>query len=56
MSPVTGGPTGRGCERRLGWPEAGVTEFMAAPYRTPAEQDRTVELLAELARRTPHAA
>jgi F420-dependent oxidoreductase-like protein len=31
--------------------DAGVTEFMAAPFGTAAEQDRTIELLAELARR-----
>lgn len=31
--------------------DAGVTEFMAAPYGTADEQDRTVSLLAELARR-----
>jgi alkanesulfonate monooxygenase SsuD/methylene tetrahydromethanopterin reductase-like flavin-dependent oxidoreductase (luciferase family) len=31
--------------------EAGVTEFMAAPYGTANEQNRTVDLLAELARR-----
>ena len=35
---------------RLG--EAGVTEFMAAPYGTTAEQHRTIDLLAELAHRT----
>ncbi|MFQ6230167.1 TIGR03564 family F420-dependent LLM class oxidoreductase [Nocardia sp. NPDC002869] len=29
--------------------EAGVTEFMAVPFGTSAEQDRTIELLAELA-------
>lgn len=31
--------------------DAGVTDFMAVPYGTTAEQDRTVGLLAELARR-----
>ncbi|MET8799913.1 hypothetical protein ABZV91_26405 [Nocardia sp. NPDC004568] len=30
---------------RLG--DVGVTEFMAVPFGTPAEQDRTVELRAE---------
>lgn len=30
--------------------DAGATEFMAAPYGTADEQDRTVDLLAELAR------
>lgn len=29
--------------------DAGVTEFMAAPYGTAEEQDRTIDLLAELA-------
>ncbi|MCX0272290.1 hypothetical protein NLM24_16600 [Nocardia zapadnayensis] len=28
--------------------DAGVTEFMAVPFGTAAEQDRTIELLAEL--------
>lgn len=32
--------------------DAGVTEFMAAPYGTAAEQRRTIELLADLNRRT----
>lgn len=30
--------------------DAGVTEFMAAPYGTADEQNRTIDLLAELAR------
>lgn len=36
--------------------DAGVTEFMAVPYGTTGEQDRTIELLADLARRAPAAA
>ncbi|MFI5714269.1 TIGR03564 family F420-dependent LLM class oxidoreductase [Nocardia sp. NPDC051750] len=32
--------------------DAGVTEFMAAPYGTAEEQNRTIELLAELVRTT----
>lgn len=32
--------------------DAGVTEFMAAPHGTAAEQNRTIDLLAELARRS----
>lgn len=32
--------------------DVGVTEFMAAPYGTAGEQSRTIDVLAELARRT----
>lgn len=32
--------------------DAGVTEFMAVPYGTTVEQNRTIDLLAELAHRT----